>query len=117
MGPFYDAQSRPGAWPGGLQACCQRGRSEHTDCLTKMRPSRARSSGPEASYHILYSVGCITTTAGLSFWYIQTRWHPTGPFKLVGGCPFRPITWLPTAAQSREHGSVSAGDVKEPGLS
>ena len=43
-------------------------------------------------------------------------WHPTQPFRLVGGCAFRPITYMSTAAQSREHRSVSAGDVKEPDL-
>src|SRR5262245_36276078 len=35
-------------------------------------------------------------------------WHPTPPFKLVGGCAFRPITCMSTVAQSREHRSVSA---------
>jgi uncharacterized protein (DUF2236 family) len=34
-------------------------------------------------------------------------WHPTQPFRLVGGCAFRPITCMSTAAQSREHRSVS----------
>src|SRR5215831_19845490 len=43
-------------------------------------------------------------------------WHPTPRFRLVGGCAFRPITCMSTAAQSREHRSVSAGDVKEPDL-
>jgi hypothetical protein len=43
-------------------------------------------------------------------------WHPTQPFRLAGGCAFRPITCMSTAAQSREHRSVSAGDVKEPDL-
>src|SRR5215469_5530135 len=43
-------------------------------------------------------------------------WHPTQPFRLVGGCAFRPITCMSAAAQSREHRSVAAGDVKEPNL-
>src|SRR5262249_43987376 len=43
-------------------------------------------------------------------------WHPTPPFRLVCECAFRPITCTSTAAQSREHRSVSAGDVKEPDL-
>ena len=40
----------------------------------------------------------------------------TQPFRLVGGCAFRPITCMSAAAQSREHRSVAAGDVKEPNL-
>src|SRR5260370_25401912 len=40
---------------------------EHTDRWTKMRLSRARSSGPEASSHMLSSVDCITTTSASEF--------------------------------------------------
>jgi hypothetical protein len=35
---------------------------EHTERWTKMRPSRARSSGPAASCHVRSSVDFITTT-------------------------------------------------------
>src|SRR5205809_258081 len=38
-----------------------------TDRWTKMRLSRARSSGTAASCHMLYSVDCITTTSESEF--------------------------------------------------
>src|SRR5712671_6649486 len=40
---------------------------EHTDRWTKMRLSRARSSGTAASCHMLSSVDCITTTSESEF--------------------------------------------------
>jgi hypothetical protein len=48
-----------------------------------------------------------------SLWVCRrATWHPTQPFRLVGRCAFRPITCMSTAAQSREHRSVSAGNVR-----
>jgi hypothetical protein len=42
-------------------------------------------------------------------------WHPTQPFRLAGGCAFRPITCMFNPDRSRvATGRVSAGDVKEP---
>ena len=109
MGPFYDAQSRPGAWPGGLQACCQRGRSEHTDCLTKMRPSRARPSGPEASYHILYSVACITTTCGSEFLVHTNSVASNRPVQACGRMPL-PADYLDA---HRRRSRVSTGPFQQ----
>src|SRR5205823_4160514 len=40
---------------------------ERTDRWTKVRPSRARSSGPVASCHMLSSADCITTTSESEF--------------------------------------------------
>src|SRR4030088_2093155 len=40
---------------------------EHTDRWIKMRLSRARSSGPAASCHMLSSGDCITTTSESEF--------------------------------------------------
>src|SRR6266478_1024910 len=40
---------------------------ERTDRWTKMRLSRARSSGTAASCHMLSSVDCITTTSASEF--------------------------------------------------
>src|SRR6266478_3086974 len=42
---------------------------ERTDRWIKMRPSRARSSGPGGSSHMLSSADCITTASSLSFRY------------------------------------------------
>src|SRR5438128_7109829 len=47
---------------------------EHTDRWTKMRLSRARSSGPAASCHMLSSVDCITTTSESEF-SVHTGWR------------------------------------------
>src|SRR5947208_429395 len=48
---------------------------EHTDRWTKMRLSRARSSGPEASSHMLSSVDCITTTSASEFSVHTGTWN------------------------------------------
>jgi transposase InsO family protein len=48
---------------------------ERTDRWIKMRPSRARSSGPAASRHMLSSVDCITTTSESEF-SIHTTHYP-----------------------------------------
>src|SRR2546423_1217591 len=65
-------------------------------------------------------MACILGKPGLSgrqeLSQTASFWHPTQPFRLVGGCAFRSITCMSTAAQSREHLSVSAGDVKEADL-
>jgi hypothetical protein len=47
-------------------------KSERTDHWTKMRPSRAPSSGPAASCHMLSSVDFITTTFESEF-LVHTR--------------------------------------------
>src|SRR5258708_7563772 len=49
---------------------------EHTDRWTKMRLSRARSSGPEASSHMLSSVDCIPTTSASEFSVHTGRPYP-----------------------------------------
>jgi hypothetical protein len=49
-------------WNGAPTMKC-----EHIDRWTKTRPSRARSSGPAASCHMLSSVDCITTTCASEF--------------------------------------------------
>src|SRR5260370_23843447 len=51
---------------------------ERTDRWTKMRLSRARSSGTAASCHMLSSVDCITTTSESEF-----SVHTGGPSKTL----------------------------------